>query len=146
MRTETLNKFEKEKTASKESNTRALNILWVDDEIEFLRPHILYLEQNGYKVSTASNGIDALMEFEEHPFDIIFLDQNMPGLSGIETMARMKEINSRIPIVLITKNESETVMKRAVSKDVADYLVKPVSITQVFACLHKILFLKRPGV
>ena len=136
---ETLIKFEKEKTLTKKANTKAINILWVDDEIEFLKPHIIYLRQNGYLVNTLNNGVDAIHEISELQYDIIFMDENMPGLSGIETISRIKEINSKIPVVMITKNESERVMKEAIKGDVDDYLVKPVSLTQIFVSIHKIL-------
>jgi DNA-binding NtrC family response regulator len=136
---DTLIKFEKEKTIKKDSFTRAINILWVDDEVEFLHPHILYLRQNGYVVNTANNGLDAIHDITEQHYDIVFMDENMPGLSGIETIARIKEINEKIPVVMITKNESERVMKEATKSHVADYLVKPVSITQIFVTVHKIL-------
>ena len=136
---ETLIKFEKEKTLTKKANTKAINILWVDDEIEFLKPHIIYLRQNGYLVNTVNNGVDAIHEISELQYDIIFMDENMPGLSGIETISRIKEINSKIPVVMITKNESEKVMKEAIKGDVEDYLVKPVSLTQIFVSIHKIL-------
>lgn len=136
---ETLIKFEKEKTLTKKANTKAINILWVDDEIEFLKPHIIYLRQNGYLVNTINNGVDAIHEISELQYDIIFMDENMPGLSGIETISRIKEINSKIPVVMITKNESEKVMKEAIKGDVEDYLVKPVSLTQIFVSIHKIL-------
>lgn len=136
---ETLIKFEKEKTLTKKANTKAINILWVDDEIEFLKPHIIYLRQNGYLVNTVNNGVDAIHEISELQYDIIFMDENMPGLSGIETISRIKEINSKIPVVMITKNESERVMKEAIKGDVEDYLVKPVSLTQIFVSIHKIL-------
>lgn len=136
---ETLIKFEKEKTLTKKANTKAINILWVDDEIEFLKPHIIYLRQNGYLVNTVNNGVDAIHEISELQYDIIFMDENMPGLSGIETISRIKEINSKIPVVMITKNESERVMKEAIKGDVEDYLVKPVSLTQIIVSIHKIL-------
>ncbi len=136
---ETLIKFEKEKTLTKKANTKAINILWVDDEIEFLKPHIIYLRQNGYLVNTVNNGVDAIHEISELQYDIIFMDENMPGLSGNETISRIKEINSKIPVVMITKNESERVMKEAIKGEVEDYLVKPVSLTQIFVSIHKIL-------
>src|SRR4051812_5188475 len=113
MITDTLIKFEKELTESKDSHTKAIHILWVDDEVEFLRPHIMYLTQNGYVVNTANNGLDAIQEITEQRYDVVFMDENMPGLSGIETIARIKEINDKIPVVMITKNESERVMKEA---------------------------------
>ena len=122
-------KFEKEKALTTKTITKAINILWVDDEIEFLKPHIIYLRQNGYLVNTVNNGLDAIHEISEQQYDIIFMDENMPGLSGTETISRIKEINSKIPVVMITKNESERVMKEAINGLVEDYLVKPVSLT-----------------
>lgn len=136
---DTLIKFEKAKTETKNIQTKSLNILWVDDEIDFLKPHILYLRQNGYSVNTANNGLDALHEISEKRYDIIFMDENMPGLSGVETISRIREINSEIPVVMVTKNESERIMKEATKSHVADYLVKPVSLTQIFVAVHKIL-------
>lgn len=140
---ETAIKFEKAKTETKSSFTKAINILWVDDEIEFLKPHIIYLRENGYVVNTASNGFDAIQEIYEQHYDIIFMDENMPGISGIETISRIKDINSKIPVVMITKNESEKVMKEATKNHVADYLVKPISLTQIFVAVHKILNSRR---
>ncbi len=137
--TATLIQFEKEKTQIRSYQTKTLNILWVDDEVDFLKPHILYLRQNGCSVNTANNGIDAIQEVIQQHYDIIFMDENMPGLSGIETISRIKEINSKIPIVMVTKNESEAIMKAAIKNYVADYLVKPVSMTQIFVTVHKIL-------
>lgn len=130
-----------EKAKAKKENifTNSINILWVDDEIEFLKPHIIFLSQNGYVVNTASNGLDAIQEISEQHYDLIFMDENMPGLSGIETISKIKEINSKIPVVMITKNETEKNMKEATKNNVADYLVKPVSMTQVFDTAHKIL-------
>jgi DNA-binding response OmpR family regulator len=136
---DTLIKFEKAKTETKNTITKAINILWVDDEVEFLKPHIMYLRQNGYVVNTANNGLDAIQEISEHRYDVIFMDENMPGLSGIETISRIREINSNIPVVMITKNESERIMKEATKSYVTDYLVKPVSLTQIFVAVHKIL-------
>ena len=136
---ETLINLEKSKAKKKNNFTKAINILWVDDEIEFLKPHIIFLSQNGYVVNTASNGLDAIQEVSKQHYDIIFMDENMPGLSGIETISRIKEINSNIPVVMVTKNETEGNMKEATKNHVVDYLVKPVSMTQIFDVAHKIL-------
>lgn len=85
-------------------------ILWADDEIDLLKPHILFLKQKGYEVITVSNGRDALEMSEKEHFDLIILDENMPGLSGLETLSRIKETNPDVPVVMITKNEEENIM------------------------------------
>ena len=84
-----------------------INILWVDDEIEFLRPHILFLENKNYIVTPCKSGIEAISQISENKFDIVFLDENMPGLSGLETLSAIKEIKSTLPVVMITKSEEE---------------------------------------
>ena len=89
-------------------------ILWVDDEIELLRPHILFHEKKGYQVATATNADDALDKVEREPFDIIFLDENMPGLTGLEALSHFKRLAPTIPIVMVTKSEEEDIMDRAV--------------------------------
>ena len=89
-------------------------ILWADDEIEYLRPHILFLEEKNYKVKTVSNGQDAVEAFQNEPFDLVFLDENMPGLTGLETLSKLKAINSSVPTVLVTKNEEEHLMEDAI--------------------------------
>ena len=86
-------------------------ILWVDDEIDLLKPHILFLEQKGYALETATNGTDAISLVQDSYFDLIFLDENMPGISGIETLGKLKQIKPNIPIVMITKSEEEDIMK-----------------------------------
>ncbi|MBN2238086.1 MAG: response regulator, partial [Bacteroidales bacterium] len=101
-------------------------ILWVDDEIEILKPHILFLEQKGYSVRALNNGIDALDLIDEERFDILFLDENMPGLSGIETLEKIKRKLPQLPVVMITKSEEESIMEEAIGSNIADYLIKPV--------------------
>jgi two-component system response regulator containing pglZ domain len=112
-------------------------VLWVDDEIELLRPHILFLERKGYQVHTATNADDALDIVERSPIDIIFLDENMPGLSGLEALSHFKRLNPTIPIVMVTKSEEEDIMDRAVGAKIADYLIKPVNPSQVLISLKK---------
>ena len=89
-----------------------IKILWVDDEIDLLKPHILFLEKKNYSVTTCNNGLDAISIFEENNFDIVFLDENMPGMSGLETLSEMKEKKSAIPMIMITKSEKNTLWKR----------------------------------
>lgn len=120
-----------------------VNILWIDDEIESLKSQILFLENKGYKVSALSNGYDALEFLKEHAVDVVLLDETMPGLSGLETLAQIKEINRQIPVVMITKNEAEDVMEDAIGSQITDYLIKPVNPNQVLLTLKKIIDNKR---
>src|SRR5205823_13710362 len=89
-------------------------ILWADDEIDLLKPHILFLNEKGYKVKTVTNGTDAVDAFKSGYYDLVFLDENMPGLTGLETLTEIKNINGDVPVVLITKNEEETMMEDAI--------------------------------
>ncbi len=114
-----------------------IKILWVDDEIDLLKPHIIYLENKGYLVDTINNGHDAIELVEKNFYDIIFLDENMPGLSGIETLNEIKRFAPSIPIVMITKSEEENIMEDAIGGDIADYLIKPVKPTQVVLSIKK---------
>ncbi len=120
-----------------------LNILWADDEIDLLKPHILFLRDKGYDVSTVSNGEDALELISKTNFDIVFLDENMPGLSGLETLAKIKNIKPEIPIVMITKSEEESIMEQAIGSKIADYLIKPVNPNQILLSIKKNLENKR---
>lgn len=115
----------------------AVSILWVDDEIDFLKPHIIFLEQREYSVSTATNGEDSLDLVANHDFDLVFLDENMPGLSGLETLARIKEIKPNLPVVMVTKSEEESIMDQAVGAKIADYLIKPVNPKQILLSIKK---------
>jgi CheY-like chemotaxis protein len=117
--------------------TEKINILWVDDEIELLKPHIMFLEKKSYAVSTANNGNDALDMIANHVYDIIFLDEQMPGLSGIETLERIKKYSPFIPVVMITKSEEERIMEEAIGSQIADYLIKPVNPSQILLSLKK---------
>ncbi|MDR1345675.1 MAG: PglZ domain-containing protein [Bacteroidales bacterium] len=114
-----------------------IKILWADDEVELLKPHILFLESKGYRVLPVVSGNEAIELFQKEFVDIIFLDENMPGLSGIETMKRIKAINPHIPIVMITKSEEEHIMEDAIGSNIADYLIKPVNPNQILLCLKK---------
>lgn len=114
-----------------------IKILWVDDEIDLLKPHILFLEKKNYDVTTCNNGQDAIDLFEENNFDIVFLDENMPGLSGLETLSEIKEKKSSVPVIMITKSEEEYIMEEAIGSKIADYLIKPVNPNQILLSLKK---------
>ncbi len=113
------------------------SILWADDEIDLLRPHVLFLEQKGYTVKTVNNGLDAVDEVGKQEFDVIFLDENMPGLSGLETLNRVKAISPRTPVIMITKSEEEAIMEEAIGNKISDYLIKPVNPNQILLALKK---------
>lgn len=119
------------------------NILWADDEIDLLKPHILFLNDKGYKIKTVTNGSDALELFKTDNFDLVFLDENMPGLTGLETLAKIKSINPDVPIVLITKNEEEYLMEDAIGFKIDDYLIKPVNPKQILLTIKKLIDNKR---
>jgi CheY-like chemotaxis protein len=120
-----------------------ITILWADDEIELLKPHILFLQEKGFDVVTTNSGNEALDIVKTRPFDIIFLDENMPGLSGLETLKQLKNIAPHIPIVMITKSEEETIMEDAIGSKIADYLIKPVNPNQILLAIKKNLDHKR---
>jgi DNA-binding response OmpR family regulator len=116
---------------------KEISILWTDDEIDLLRPYILFLEEKGYHVLTASNGEEALELVREHSFNLIFLDENMPGLSGLETLERIKSIVPSVPVIMITKSEEEDIMDEAIGSKIADYLIKPVNPKQILLTIKK---------
>lgn len=118
-------------------------ILWADDEIDLLKPHILLLNEKGYVVSTFTNGNDALSAFENAHFDLVFLDENMPGMSGLETLSAIKNLRSDVPVVLITKSEEENLMEDAIGSKIDDYLIKPVNPKQVLLTIKKLIDNKR---
>lgn len=118
-------------------------ILWVDDEIESLQSQIMFLQNKGYEVNSMTNGFDALDYIKDNLVDVVLLDETMPGITGLETLAKMKEINQSIPIVLITKNETENLMDDAIGSQISDYLIKPVNPNQVLLSLKKIIDNKR---
>lgn len=117
-------------------------LLWVDDEIELLHAHVLFLRGKGYEVVTVSNGQDALDECRAHFFDLILLDENMPGLSGLETLEKIKDIQPNVPVVMVTKSEEENIMDQAIGSKIADYLIKPVNPNQILLTLKKNIHLK----
>lgn len=112
-------------------------ILWVDDEIDLLKPHIMFLETKGYSVTTTNNGSDAIDICNSDFFDIVFLDENMPGISGLEALATIKENHPQLPVVMITKSEEESIMEDAIGSKIADYLIKPVNPNQILLSLKK---------
>lgn len=114
-------------------------ILWVDDEIDLLKPQILFLKDKGYLVIEASNGIDAVEICKKQSPDVVFVDEQMPGINGLETLSRIKAIQSDLPIVMITKNEEENLMEQAIGSQISDYLIKPVKPNQILLTLKKIL-------
>lgn len=119
-------------------------ILWVDDEIDLLKPHFMFLEAKGYELIAASNGYDAIDELDENPdIDIIFLDESMPGMTGLETLPKLKLKNPTVPIVMITKNEAENVMEEAIGSQISDYLIKPVNPNQILLTLKRLVDNKR---
>lgn len=116
---------------------RSIHILWTDDEIDLLRPHIIFLEQKGYLVSTSTNGTDAIDLVRNKHFDIIFLDENMPGLTGLQTLNEIKTLEPNVPVVMITKSEEEDIMDQAIGSKIADYLIKPVHPKQILLTIKK---------
>jgi CheY-like chemotaxis protein len=118
-------------------------ILWVDDEIELFRSHIIFLSERGYEVESVTNGEDAVSCVKDTTFDLIFLDEMMPGMGGLETLSRIKDIDPNIPVVMVTKNEEETLMDEAIGGKISDYLIKPINPSQVLIVCKKILEGKR---
>ena len=112
-------------------------LLWVDDEIELLRAHIIFLQNKGYEVVTVSNGTDAIEECKQHKFDLVLLDEMMPGISGLETLQHIKELSPATPVVMVTKSEEENIMDQAIGSKIADYLIKPVNPNQILLTLKK---------
>ena len=113
------------------------SILWADDEIDLLKPHIMFLKTKGYEPLTVNNGRDALDLVEKRHFDLVILDENMPGLTGLETLQRIKEIAPQTPVIMITKSEEENIMDQAVGNQIADYLIKPVNPMQILMSIKK---------
>lgn len=115
------------------------HILWADDEIDFLKPHLLFLEKKGYQVTAVNSGTEAVEECEERSFDVVFLDENMPGMSGLEALQEIKSLRPAMPVVMVTKSEEEYIMEEAIGSQISDYLIKPVKPNQVLLSLKKIL-------
>ena len=114
-------------------------ILWVDDQIDLLKSHIIFLNEKGYQIDSCTNGSDALDKISNNRFDVILLDENMPGISGIETLIKIKKIDRNIKVIMITKSEEENIMEEAIGKEISDYLIKPVNPNQILISLKKIL-------
>ena len=119
------------------------NILWADDEIDLLKPHILFLENKGYDITPVNSGADAVDHCEEHYYDVVFLDENMPGMSGLEALSQIKSMKPNLPVVMITKSEEEAIMEDAIGAKIADYLIKPLNPSQILLSVKKILDNKR---
>lgn len=117
--------------------SRVYHILWADDEADLLKPHVLFLEARGYSVTTVLSGLDAIVEMEERQYDLIFLDEHMPGLTGLDTLQRLREMNPFIPIVMVTKSEEENLMNQAIGGKISDYLIKPVNPNQLLLTLKR---------
>jgi DNA-binding NtrC family response regulator len=118
-------------------------ILWADDEIDLLKPYILFLEGKGYEVYTVNSGADALELVETQKFDILFLDENMPGMSGLEVLLQIKKIRPNLPVIMITKSDEEELMEDAIGSKIADYLIKPLNPNQLLLSVKRIFDKKR---
>ena len=117
-----------------------VNILWADDEIDLLKPHLFFLEKKGFSVTTVTNGHDAVEEYQKNDnYEVVFLDESMPGMSGLETLTEIKAINPHQSVVMITKNEAENLMEEAIGSQIDDYLIKPVNPNQILLSLKKII-------
>ena len=116
-----------------------INILWADDEIDLLKPHILFLKEKGYNVIPVMSGSEALDELEANPnaIDLVFLDENMPGISGLDTLSQIKTRYPQVPVVMITKSEEEHIMDEALGGKISDYLIKPVNPNQILLAIKK---------
>ena len=114
-----------------------VKILWVDDEIELLKPHVLFLRQKGYEVDTCNNGYDAIDMATEGGYDLIILDEMMPGMTGLETLPKIKEVRPTTPVIMVTKSEEENIMDKAIGSKIADYIIKPVNPNQVLLSIKK---------
>jgi len=120
-----------------------VRILWADDEIDHLKPQIMFLEEKGYEIIAVTNGYDAIEKCKEEKVDVVFLDESMPGIGGLDTLGKIKEIDKNIPVVMITKNEQEDIMEEAIGGQITDYLIKPVKPNQILLTLKRILQSKR---
>ncbi len=116
-----------------------VRILWADDEIDHLKPQIMFLEEKGYEIIPVTNGYDAIEKFKEERLDVVFLDESMPGIGGLDTLAKLKEIDNNVPVIMITKNEQEDIMEEAIGSQITDYLIKPVKPNQILLTLKRVL-------
>ena len=115
----------------------ANRLLWADDEIELLKPHILFLENRGYEIETCNNGYDAIEAIKTTIYDLTIIDEMMPGMTGLETLQIINEIRPLMPVIMVTKSEEENIMDRAVGSKIADYIIKPVNPNQVLLSIKK---------
>ena len=121
-----------------------VKILWADDEIDLLKPQLFFLEKKGYEVIQVTNGHDALeILANDNSIEVVFLDESMPGITGLETLEKIRETNKTVPVVMITKNEAEDLMEQAIGAEIHDYLIKPVNPNQILLSLKKIIDNKR---
>ncbi len=120
-----------------------VKILWVDDEMDLLKPYLIFLEEKGFLMSSVTNGLDAINRIKSEEFDLLILDEHMPGLSGLETLQHIKSFNPFLPVMMITKSEEEDIMDEAIGSKIADYLIKPVNPRQILLAIKKILENKR---
>jgi DNA-binding NtrC family response regulator len=118
-------------------------ILWADDEIDSLKAHLIFLENKGHSITPVNSGNEAVEEFKINSYDLVFLDENMPGISGLKALEEIKIINPNIPVVMITKSEEEMIMEEAIGKQISDYLIKPVNPNQILMVIKKLLDGKR---
>ncbi len=118
---------------------QSYQILWADDEIELLKPHILFLEKKGYQIKAVSSGVEAVELCESNIYDLIFLDENMPGMSGLEALVLIKQRRPHTPVVMITKSEEEHIMEQAIGSKISDYLIKPINPNQILLSIKKLL-------
>ena len=114
-----------------------VKILWVDDQIDLLKSHIIFLNEKGYQIDTCTNGNDAIEKITNNRYQAVLLDENMPGLSGIETLIQIKKIDRNLKVIMITKSEEENIMEDAIGKEISDYLIKPVNPNQILLSLKK---------
>ncbi|MEM9998648.1 MAG: response regulator, partial [Bacteroidota bacterium] len=114
-------------------------ILWADDEIDLLKPHILFLEAKGYDVTSVANGADAVAKSEHERYDVVFLDEQMPGMGGLDALQEIKTNRPEVPVVMITKSEEEQIMEDALGRQIADYLIKPVNPKQILLTIKRLL-------
>lgn len=121
------------------SQNKKQRLLWVDDEIEHLKSHIFFLQEKGYEIDTSTNGKDALLMLKENRYNLVFLDENMPGLSGLDTLVHIKESHPNLPVIMITKSEEESIMDKAIGSKIEDYLIKPVLPNQILLSIKKAL-------
>ncbi|MFM7912738.1 MAG: response regulator, partial [Bacteroidota bacterium] len=120
-----------------------ISILWADDEIDLLAPHVSFLEGKGYKVTPVNHGAEAIRQAGLSDYDVVLLDENMPGLSGLEVLSRLKDQYPLLPVVMVTKSEEEMLMQEAIGSKIADYLIKPVHPKQLLSAIIKITDHKR---